>query len=194
MNERVTAHDIPFGLRTVLRRGGVVAYPTEGVYGLGCIPTFEHAVLRILELKGRPVDKGVILIGADAAQLMPYVDPRDDAERARMIEALSRRSDRARTWIMPAADAAPPWITGGRDTIAVRVTSHPVAGALCRAAGSALVSTSANRAGRPPITRTSLLRREFGADVDAICARPLGGQAGPSEIVDYRSGDRLRDG
>jgi L-threonylcarbamoyladenylate synthase len=190
----MTEDRVPFGLRLTLRRGGVIAYPTEGVYGLGCVPTFEQSVLRILELKGRPVDKGVILIGADAAQLMPYIDARDAGERARIVEALSRRSDRARTWIVPASEAAPPWITGGRDTIAVRVTGHPFARALCLAAGSPLVSTSANRAGRRPITRASQLRREFGGAVDAICARPLGSQSGPSEIVDYRSGERLRGG
>lgn len=188
----MTGETIPFGLRNTLRLGGVIAYPTEGVYGLGCIPAFEDSVQRILDLKGRPAWKGLILIGADADQLMPYIAARDGGERARIVEALGRRSDRARTWIMPAGEAAPPLVTGGRDTIAVRVTGHPVARALCIAAGSALVSTSANRAGREPITRASLLRREFGADVDAICARPLGGQAGASEIVDFRSGERLR--
>ena len=188
----MSADRVPFGLRLTLRRGGVIAYPTEGVYGLGCIPTFEESVLRILELKGRPVEKGVILIGADAAQLLPFIGARDAGERARIAEALSRRTDRARTWIVPASEAAPGWITGGRDTIAVRVTGHPYARALCLAAGSALVSTSANRSGRPPITRAGQLRREFAGAVDAICARPLGNQTGPSEIVDFRSGERLR--
>ncbi len=169
-----------------LHAGAVIAYPTEAVWGLGCDPANGAAVLRLLALKHRPVDKGLILIAADAAQLRAFLAP------AALPEPVAASWPGPSTWLLPAAADTPSWLTGEHDTLAVRVTAHPLAAALCRAFGGPLVSTSANRAGRPPAKSALAVRREFGDDLDLIVNGPLGGQARPTPIRDARSGAYLR--
>ena len=113
----------------VIRAGGIVAYPTEAVYGLGCDPANAEAVRKILQLKRRAQSAGVILIAADLDQLRGWIDP-DDAEASRLASG-----EEGVTWVVKAGARAPEWVTGGRETIAVRITTHPTAAALCRAAG-----------------------------------------------------------
>lgn len=175
--------------RTV-RAGGVLAYPTEAVYGLGCDPLDADAVMRILELKQRPADKGLILIAADLQQLLPYIQPPSAALRRK----LNATWPGPVTWLLPARSETPSWLRGNHDTLAVRVTAHPLTAALCRACGTALVSTSANRAGQPPARSALRVRRLFGEEVDLIVHGPLGGATRPSEIRDAHSGRVLRAG
>lgn len=173
----------------LLRAGGVVAYPTEGVYGLGCRPDDAAAVDRVLHLKGRPRAAGLILIAADLPQLAGYIAPTAE-ESAR----LAGPTPGPVTWVVTAGPKARSFVTGGRPTVAVRLVGHPLAAALCRAAGMPLVSTSANRRGCPP-ARTGLTARAwFGRRVDAVLGGPTGGAAGPSEIRDAASGRVLRPG
>ena len=175
---------------TALRSGGVITYPTEGVWGLGCDPRDERAVLRLLALKQRAVGKGLILIAADIAQLRDYVmlDALDDDARA----AVHASWPGPHTWIVPASPAAPRWITGDHDGIAVRVSAHPDVAALCTAFGHALVSTSANVASEPaPRTRQELDPRIV-AGVDAVLAGETSGLAQPTSIREARSGRWLR--
>lgn len=173
-----------------LRNGGVIAYPTEGVWGLGCDPRDEAAVLRLLALKQRDVAKGLILIASDEAQLAPFIDL---ASLAKAPLAEVRASwPGPNTWIVPASTAAPRWITGTHDGIAVRVTAHPLVRALCDGFGGALVSTSANIASEPsPRTRDELDPRIV-ACVDAVTDGETLGRAQPSTIRDARSGMTLR--
>lgn len=174
----------------LLKRGGVVAYPTEGVWGLGCDPRNEEAVLRILAIKQREVEKGLILIAAHEAQLASFValDALDDAQSA----AVRARWPGAATWIVPAAPDAPCWITGRHDGIAVRVSAHPPVIGLCNAFGGALVSTSANRAGQPAPTRAADLDPEVVALLDGVLAGETGGLLQPTPIRDARSGAVVR--
>lgn len=171
-----------------LKSGGVIAYPTEAVWGLGCEPMNRHAVERLLQLKRRDWRKGLILIAADFAQLKPYVAvvAEDDLQKALATWPGPH------TWLFPASPAAPALITGGRDSIAVRVSAHPVVIALCRAYGGALVSTSANISRRVPARSALQLRRCFGPSLDAIVAGELGGRATPTPIRDLRNGHLLR--
>ncbi len=180
---------VALGARWLLQ-GGVVAYPTEAVWGLGCDPRDPDAMETILALKGRPVDKGVILIAATAQQLLPYMAGLDDEEYRR----LESRRAQPTTWVVPAGRGAPEWITGGRDTLAVRVIRHPIAAALCRAFGGPLVSTSANPAGLPP-ARTALKVRQYfrGAPLHYLPGH-VGQARKPSEIRDLRSDRVLRNG
>jgi L-threonylcarbamoyladenylate synthase len=173
-----------------LRAGGVIAYPTEAVYGLGCDPHHERAVAQLLRLKGRPTDLGLILIASEFAQLAPFLAPLDAAREA-MIAATWPGPV---TWVWPARAGTPAWLTGGRDTLAVRVTAHPTAAALCHAFGGALTSTSANPHGQPPARDAATVRAYFGAAVPAVIDAPLGGLARPTEIRDARSGTVLRPG
>jgi L-threonylcarbamoyladenylate synthase len=171
-----------------LRAGGVVAYPTEAVYGLGCDPFNEHAVMRLLAIKGRAVDKGLILIAADHDQLEPLLLPCGADTLAPVLESWPGPS----TWILPAHPRVPGWLTGGSGAIAVRVTAHPLAASLCRRFGGPLVSTSANRSGRPPARTVLGARRALGSRVDYFLTGPTGGDARPSEIRDARDGRLLR--
>jgi L-threonylcarbamoyladenylate synthase len=170
----------------VLERGGVIAYPTEGVYGLGCLPDDFEAVGRILAMKERDPGMGLVLIVSAVDQLAGWVDvPLDKLELETSLE-------KPITWIVPATDEVPWWIRGKHSSIAVRRTEHPVAKALCDEADSALVSTSANVSGRPPARNAFVLRRLFGALVDYIVPGECGPASGPSEIRDLDTGKTLR--
>jgi L-threonylcarbamoyladenylate synthase len=170
----------------ILRSGGVVAYPTEGVFGLGCLPRDEDAVLRILAIKRRDPAMGLILIAADPDQLVEWVDARV------RIEELESTAGLPVTWIVPSAPSVPFLVRGRNAGIAVRITQHPVAAALCRTAASAIVSTSANVSGRPPARNAFVLRRVFGALVDCIVAGRCGPASGASEIREWESGRIIR--
>jgi len=171
----------------ILRAGGVVAYPTEAVYGLGCDPHNHDAVQKILTLKRRPESAGLILIAADAEQLRGWIAPETDHN-------LLTEPDAVVTWVVATGPETPDWISGGRDTVAVRITRHPVAAALCDAAGMPIVSTSANRRGRPPATTALQVRCAIGEEVDHVLAGATGKRLQPSEIRDARSGAILRAG
>ena len=170
----------------VLDDGGVIAYPTEGVYGLGCLPDDYAAVSRILEIKGRDPGKGLVVIAATLAQVDDWIElPPNPPD-------LSSSIDKPVTWILPATDAVPWWIRGEHAGVAVRLTAHPVANALCEAAGSPLVSTSANVSGHPPARNPYILRRQFSRLVDCIVPGRCGPAGSASEIRDLVSGKVLR--
>jgi L-threonylcarbamoyladenylate synthase len=145
-------------------------------------------VQRLLALKQRPVGKGLILIAADFAQLAAYVTPLPEP---RMGEILAGWPGPA-TWLLPAAPETPYWLTGTHETIAVRVTAHPQARALCEAWGRPLVSTSANPAGAPPARSALQVRRYFGDRLDLVLTGALGALRRPTSIRDGRSGRLLR--
>jgi L-threonylcarbamoyladenylate synthase len=164
----------------LLQRGGLLAYPTEAVWGLGCDPDNEAAVLRLLELKQRPVDKGLILVAAHLDPLRRWLDlPALPPDRLAVVLA---SWPGPHTWVMPAAADAPAWVTGGRDSIAVRISAHPVVAALCEAFGGALVSTSANRGGEPPARTRGELDPVLDQAIDGIVAGETGGLAQPTPI------------
>ena len=173
-----------------LRAGGVVAYPTEAVYGIGCDPFNEHAALRLLAIKGRAIDKGLILIAANHDQLELLLLPQSAETMAPVLESWPGPT----TWVLPADPRVPVWLTGGSDCIAVRVTAHPLAASLCERFGGPLVSTSANPSGRPPARTALQARRALGSRVDFFLTGPTGGAARPSEIRDARDGRLLRAG
>lgn len=174
-------------LRAHLRRGGLVAYPTESCYGLGCDPRNLRALKRLIQLKGRDAAKGLLLIADHIKRLQPFMNPPSTADRIRM----QRSWPGPVTWVVPASSACPPLLTGGRPTIAVRVTAHPVAARLCRSLGMALVSTSANKSGQKPAQTAAECRRMFGAQVRVIAGR-IGQRRRPSTLIDLATGTILR--
>lgn len=173
--------------RDVIWGGGVIAYPTEAVFGLGCDPLNARAVARILAIKQRAAAKGFILIAADIAQLEPFMQL-----DAAMCAAVLKTWPGPVTWVVPANRGVPAWMSGGRDTLAVRVTAHPVAQALCTAAGLALVSTSANLSGHSPLRSPTAVRRLLGDKVDYVVPGTVGTLKKPTEIRDARTGKILR--
>ncbi|HEY9149520.1 MAG TPA: Sua5/YciO/YrdC/YwlC family protein [Gammaproteobacteria bacterium] len=173
----------------VLRAGGIVAYPTEAVYGLGCDPLRGEAVQRLLALKQRPMEKGLILIASDWTQLQPFLLPLTPARQQRLFATWPG----PHTWVLPCRPEVPQWLRGRHDSLAVRITAHPIAAALCDAWGGALVSTSANRSGLPPARSPLRVRQQFGDEIDYLLPGALGGLARPTAIRDGVTGKILRD-
>ncbi|WP_407275676.1 L-threonylcarbamoyladenylate synthase [Halothiobacillus sp. DCM-1] len=172
----------------LLRHGGVVAYPTEAVFGLGAHPANAAAAERILAIKHRSRHKGVILLAAHRDQLTHWVADLP-AEAWQQIESVWPGPF---TWVLPARAGTPDWITGGRTEIAVRVSAHPVARALAQAAGTAIISTSANPSGHRPARSPLSVRRYFPRELDAILSGPVDPRANPTPIRHWPSGRWLR--
>ncbi len=171
-----------------IRAGGVVACATEAVWGLSCDPDDPEAVFRLLELKSRPVAKGLILVAASETQLGFLLADLDSEQRRR----LSGSWPGPNTWLIPHRDRLQPWIYGEHDTVAVRVSDHPVVRALCLAWGGPLVSSSANPAGARPPVAAFQVRRYFGDALDAILPGATGSSDRPSTIRDLASGRIIR--
>ncbi len=171
-----------------LQAGGVVLHATEGVWGLACDPFNLSAVRRVLALKQRPLDKGLILVSHDAALFAPELDALDDAERAVVRSSWPG----AQTWVLPNQRFAQ-WITGGRDSVAVRVTAHPQVRALCEAVGWPIVSTSANPTGRAAARNQLKARAYFHRLVDYVLPGETLHGHGPSRIS-TPNGEVLRGG
>jgi L-threonylcarbamoyladenylate synthase len=172
----------------VLHAGGVIAYPTEAVWGLGCDPFSELAVSRILVMKRRRRGMGLILIAADIQQLCPFLSGLTSSQR----EELNASWPGPQTWLVPNNHVAPTWITGGRDTLALRVTDHPVAAALCCAFGGPLVSTSANPHRLPPAKTQLKVNLYFRSQLDYVVPGLLGKSNKPTSIKHLVTGETLR--
>jgi L-threonylcarbamoyladenylate synthase len=185
-----------------LNQGGIIAYPTEAVYGLGCDPFNENAVLRILALKNRPAAKGLILIAASWDQVSRLIKPLS----AEVMERMLTTWPGPVTWVVPATHAIPDWICGEHDTIAIRLTAHPVAQAICQRYKGPIVSTSANLSNQLPAITAEEVAKTFPAGIDLILAGAVGtlltlrdgasrassGRTGPTEIRDAITGKILR--
>lgn len=172
----------------VIRQGGIIAYPTESVYGLGCDPDNTSAVLGLLDIKNRPLAMGFILIAADLQHLMPYMATLNNTTLNRIRAVWPGPT----TWLVPAHPHVPAWIRGKHDSIAVRITAHPMAAALCTMVDGALISTSANIHGRTTARTTLQVHRIFGSTIDYILPGHVGGLAKPTEIRDALTNKIIR--
>lgn len=174
-------------LRAHLKRGGLIAYPTESCYGLGCDPRNRDAVHRILKLKQRPQRKGLILIASQYAQVARYLNPLTLGEQTKL------QSDGAQavTYLMSVKNSCPRWLRGEHATLAVRLTAYPFAKQLCRSANSALISTSANRGGMRPAKTYAECQRLFGKKVWVLRGR-VGKRRQPSTIRAWSDGRIVR--
>ncbi len=173
-----------------LRHGGLIAYPTEAVYGLGCNPLDAGAVFNLLDLKQRPIHKGLILIAHRFEVLEPWLQP------------ISKKSEKTalstwpgpNTWLWPAQEWVPRWVRGEHLTVAVRVTAHPVAAKLCQAWGGPIISTSANPSTLPPARTAFKCQQYFGNQLDAVVHGATEGADKPTTIRDIVSGEIVRPG
>ena len=172
-----------------LRRGGVIACPTEAVWGLSCDPENPGAVAHLLALKGRSAAKGLILVAAIADQLDFLLADLP----AELRQTLAAGWPGPVTWLVPHRGRVPGWISGEHATVAVRVSAHPVVSALCTAWGGPLVSTSANVAGARPAREAFQVRRFFGARLDCVLPGRVGANGRPTSIRDLISGQFIRD-
>ncbi len=174
----------------VIKHGGIAAYPTESVYGLGCDPKNGSAVHRLLWLKQRSVDKGLILIASSVQQLKPYLAEFGEEYMERALATWPGPT----TWIVPASERTPQWLRGEHKTIAVRVTSHPLASKLCQQFKGPIVSTSANRTSEPVIKQAEGVSQVFGDNVDYILEGETGDLERPTEIRDVMTNEVIRAG
>lgn len=176
-----------------LKQGKVIAYPTEAVWGLGCDPLNEQAFQKLLTLKQRPIEKGVILLASDISQVEHLFKSLDLHIQQRIIASWSQQhiGSKATTWLLPSDASIPQWITGEHHSVAVRVTQHPLCHSLCRAFGHFIVSTSANPAGAIPATSLKSAKDYFQDQVTYIDGE-LGSFSEPSRIIDARTGTIIR--
>ncbi|MGB5276476.1 MAG: L-threonylcarbamoyladenylate synthase [Gammaproteobacteria bacterium] len=170
-----------------VRRGGIIAYPTETVYGLGCDPLNVTAVNAVNALKGRDSSKGLILLASQLQQLDALIEVADPDDRAAIVGEQQPTS-----WIVPVKDTTPRWISGRYQTLAIRVSTHPLVIQLCNLLGHALVSTSANPAGKKPALNPLQLHRYFEGQLDAMLISHHNCSGRPSRIRDLKSRHVLR--
>ena len=172
-----------------LKQGNVIAYPTEAVWGLGCDPHSEAAVGRILRLKNRPVHKGLILVSGSIDQFEPLLNKLSREHRGKLSNSWPGHI----TWLVPEYDGLiPKWIKGDHQSVAIRVSGHPIVQELCSAFGGPIVSTSANEAGEEEIRSRLILEDKFAGKIAGIVDGDLGQAAKPSEIRDLLSGKAIR--
>ncbi|WKE65702.1 Sua5/YciO/YrdC/YwlC family protein [Gallaecimonas kandeliae] len=172
-----------------LQNGGLIAYPTEAVFGLGCDPDNEEAVRALLALKERDPAKGLILVAASYSQALRFIRDNDIPQDRRF--AVFSRWPGPVTWVMPAKAEVPFWLKGDHDSLAVRVSDHPLVRSLCDAYGKPLVSTSCNKAGEPPLLTAEAVRQQFG-DAVLVVDGEVGGLDKPTSIFDAITGEQLR--
>ena len=173
-----------------MRQGGVIAYPTEAVWGLGCDPWNAHAVARLLDLKQRDPAKGLILVAGNLQQAQPWLQQLSITQQQKLKDSWPGPV----TWLVPDESIAPPWVRGEHASVALRVSNHPVVQSLCAAFGGPIVSTSANPAGKAAARTAFDVRRYFGVMLDAIVPGETGGRSRPTEIRDAITGEIARHG
>ncbi len=172
-----------------LHQGGVIAYPTEAVWGLGCDPFNADAVAQLLAMKRRPESKGLVLVAASIAQVEPLLRGLTAEQRAQLEASWPGPY----TWVIPDPhNLIPVWIRGDSQSVAVRVSAHPVVKSLCEAFGGLLVSTSANPSSHQPAKDALRVRTYFGDQLAAVVPGALGDQAQPTQIRDLISGRIFR--
>ncbi len=167
------------------KKGVIIAYPTEAIYGLGCDPDNKKAVKRLLKIKQRPIHKGLILVAADFSQVQKYLKPLSEAQK-------KLTSPSAISYIFPARKSAPKWLTGDFDSLAIRISKHPLVRELCLELDSALVSSSANISGHPPAKTSEEVLENLGGKIDVILRGQIGDSQKPSIIRDSISGQIIR--
>jgi L-threonylcarbamoyladenylate synthase len=172
--------------RELLNKGGILAYPTEAVYGLGCCPFQEQAVKKILAMKQRPESKGLIVLIADWSQLAPWIGAVSQPQMTRVQSTWPGPV----TWVFPKAASVPIWLSGEHDGIAIRMSAHPLVRELC--AEGPVVSTSANKNGWKPAMDAASLCEQFSHGIDGILEGVLGGAPEVSSIYRVVDGQRLR--
>ena len=167
----------------VLHQGGVIAYPTEAVFGLGCDPKNLSAVKKILDLKLRKKQKGLILIASNFEQLKSYIQPLEKNIENKLLDSWQEKKT-AITWLVPVDNNISMYLKGQFDTLAVRVSHHPIVKELCEKFAGAIISTSANIATQEAARTAEKVKEIFADKIDFIIEGETDLNAQPSEIRD----------
>ena len=174
----------------VFKQGGVIAYPTEAVFGLGCDPDNANAIEKLLKIKERSPAKGLILLASNYSQLLPYIDENKIPNGVKE-KVLSGWPDGV-TQILPKEERISPLLSGEFETIAVRVTSQPDVVDLCELTNKPIVSTSANLSGKEPAKTWQTLDSALKEKIDFIVKGKTLGYAQPSKIINALTGELIR--
>lgn len=175
-------------IKKIITQGGIIAYPTEAVYGLGCDPFNEKAVAQLLKIKQRSSAKGFIVIVSCWEQMKPLVQPLDQA----LLKKVCSTWPGPVTWLFPVQPAVPKWLCGKHERIAIRMTAHPIAKEICQFLDMPIISTSANLAKQPPMTTAKQIKQCFADQIDHIVVGKLGHLTKPTIIRDVISGKTIR--
>ena len=174
-------------LSQALCRGAVIAYPTDTIWGFGCDPASGESVARILQIKQRHASKGLILLSSNLDYCAPFITL-EPGQREQLLEP----NDRPTTWLVRASEHCPWWIRGSHETVAIRITDHPLIRVLCDGLESPLVSTSANRAKRSNARNALQIRKQFADELDCIVTGFETGGARASQIKSLKYGTTVR--
>ena len=180
----------PWALNRLIRavsNGAVFGYPTDTIWGFGCHPMLAESVARILTIKNRSPEKGLILLSSRLEYCAPYLDA-----SPQQLETIRLPCAQPTSWLVPTSDYCPGWICGNFPTVAIRITDHPLLRIICDGLQAPIVSTSANRAGRVPVRNALQMRKQFAAELDFIVTGFSAGSGRPSEIKSLVSGTTVR--
>ncbi len=172
----------------VIKSGGIIAYPTESVFGLGCDPFNHEAVKKLLLLKQRSVDKGLILVASHISQILPLIQPQEANDLARVLKTWPGHN----TWVFPKTELVPSWISGEYDSIAIRLSKHPTVLQLCNRLNKPLVSTSANLSNQLNLNSIKDIKAIFGDKIQFYIDAPIGNEKKPSTIRDAHTLKTIR--
>ena len=172
----------------ILKQGGLIAYPTEAVFGLGCLPGDTEAIKKLLQLKQRPIEKGLILLASELSQLEPYLSLLNH----QILQKIQSSWPGPTTWILPTPAQTSPLLKGKFNTIAVRISAHPIVRELCHQCQSPIISTSANITGKNMSYSAFDVRRQFKNHLDYILNGPLGSSDKPTVIKDAVTNQVIR--
>lgn len=172
----------------ILKQGGIIAYPTEAVFGLGCLPDKPESIQRLLQIKQRPIEKGLILLADNLEQLAPYIATLD----AHSLKKIQAPTQLPTTWLVPTPSSTSALLKGRFQSIAIRLSSHPIVKQLCQQAQSPIISTSANITGRHMTYSAFEVRLHFKDQLDYILNAPLGNNDKPSIIKDVLTDQIIR--
>ena len=173
-------------IHQILVNGGVIAYPTESVFGLGCDPSNEQAIKKILEIKKRPLEMGLVLLAPNIEIVSGWVNMNN-----KQLKLFSTPTPRPTTYIVPASDSAPQWLAV-KNTLAIRLSNDPFITNICGMMGFPIVSTSANLHGEKPCRSADEVEKIMGSQLDYIVFKPTGPFNNPSTIIDLSSGKTIR--
>jgi len=174
----------------IFHNGGIIAYPTEAVFGLGCDPDNFSAIERLLSLKNRKKEKGLILLAADFTQLMPYIDVSQVSQE--QLQQVLARWPNGVTQLLPKNKKLSPLLSGQFKTIAVRITDQPDVVTLCNLTNKPIVSTSANLSGKEPAKTWEKIDTDLIKHLDYIIKGCTLGYTQPSQIIDALTGNIVR--
>jgi len=174
-------------LAHAVSRGAIFGYPTDTIWGFGCHPLNASSVVRILQIKNRKPDKGLILLSSKLEYCSRYLELEGEA-----LDPIRQANDHPTTWLVPASESCPLWIRGNFPTVAIRITNHPLLRYLCDRLQAPIVSTSANRAGKATVRNSLQMREQFGDELDFIVGGFSTGSNKPSEIKSLLNGTIIR--